>query len=212
MRLKIDKIQELIDSIDYVEKPHTHLFKKNEDGIYTCFWVVDECLYRGQAIVDNIIPFYINNVRNTQLYNLLPYDSIKDETQGLFLGIPFYKVHHADAVYNKWYSDTLNQLKEYQSELDRKSKLGFFEDDIPYLEGKIEQLANSIDNRDLKKQKIWNQYTIIANNFESAQQEKINKANKYKQAYIDRDALLQNFCALFLKIHSIHSSLNVLQR
>ncbi len=225
MRLKIDRIQELIDSIDYVEKPNTPLFKKDEDGIYTWFWYVDECLYRGQAIVDNIIPFYINNVRNTQLYNLLPYDSIKDRTRGLFLGIPFYKVRHADTVYNEWYSETLNRLKEYQSELDcipkrikevegqiryygnyssssysaknyvyYKSELNDLERRIPYLEEKIEELANSIDNRDLKKQKIWDQYTIIASNFNSIQQEKIDKANKYKQSYIDNNAVAEFLC------------------
>ena len=73
MRLKIDKIQELKDSIDYVEIPYTPFFEKNEDGIYTWFRrYMDECLYRCQAIVDNIIPFYVNNVCNTQLYNLLP--------------------------------------------------------------------------------------------------------------------------------------------
>ncbi len=225
MRLKIDRIQKLIDNIDYVEKPDTPLFKKNEDGIYTELCYMDECLYRGQTIVDNIIPFYINKVHNNtfvNIYYLLPYNSIKDRSWGVFLGIPFYKVRHADAVYNELYSDTLNQLKKYQSELDcipkrikeveelirynhgsnfnamnyvyYTNELKRLERRMPYLEGKIEQLANSIDNGDLQKQKNWDQYTIIAGNFESAQREKINKANKYKQAYIDNDAVAEFLC------------------
>jgi len=142
---------------------------------------------------------------------------------GGYLGIPFYKVTHADTVYNEWYSATLNELKQCQSELDNipkrikeeeeliryygyggnysyenydyhTSKLKCLEERIPYLEEKIEQLANSIDNRDLKRQRIGDQYTIIADNFESAQQEKINKANKYKQAYIERDAVAEFLC------------------
>ena len=121
MGLTIDRIQELIDSIDYVKKPYTPLFKKNEDGIYTMFWYVDECLYRGQAIVDNIIPFYINNVRNTQLYNLLPYDSIKDETWGLYLGIPYYKVITiSDKVCEKWLSSRLEDLRDIQNKIERE--------------------------------------------------------------------------------------------
>ncbi len=217
MRLKIDKIQELIDSIDYVEKPYEHLFNKNEDGIYTGFWNVDECLYRGQAIIDNIIPFYINNVHNTQLYNLLPYDSIKDKTWGLYLGIPYYKVNTIDKVCEYWVSSRLRDLRYIQDEIEREKKnIKKYQHEIYKLESSqcefyvtspdtyrrwIKESQNRITELEVKAnesedyiQENINKYNKIANQFESAQQEKINKANKYKQAYIDCDAVAEFLC------------------
>jgi len=88
MRLKIDKIQEVIDNIDYAEKPREQLFSKNEDGIYT--WIGcrnEEWLYKAQKIVDNIILYYLNNVLDKTLvefFDFQPYDDIADGTWGLF--------------------------------------------------------------------------------------------------------------------------------
>ena len=227
MKLKIDKIQELIDGIDYVEKPRTHLLSKDEDGAYS--WISrnsDECLYQAQAIVNNIISYHINNIHNRtflKLYTHQAYDDITDKSWGLYLDIPFFKVSHADVVYNDWYSDTREELSKLSSELDSVhrriqeekgliehygygnnyssqnyeyhiSKLEWLEKRIPYLEKTIKPLSNSINDKDSKKEIIWNQYKRIAGDFEYAQQEKINEAQKHRQSYIENDAVSEFLC------------------
>ena len=90
MKLKITGIQELIDNIDYPEKPSEYNFEGYKYRLYE-----QKDSFLSQEIADSIIPFYLKNVCNktfSEYYKVLPYDCLQEKTYGFYLGIPYYKV------------------------------------------------------------------------------------------------------------------------
>lgn len=210
MRLKIEKIQKLTKDILYGDRIFDRdLFLKGENDIYT--WInpnIDLVLYQTQAIVDNIIPNYLNSVHNQSfenLYEFQPYDSIEDKRYGLHLGIAFYKLPHAEIIFNEWFSDNTKSLNRYKSEAARieqevlmLAQWEFIPNSLEakrnYLKGlneRIASLSDTLDGSNCMKQLIFKQYETRANQFESAQQEKIEKANNYRRAYIENHAVAE---------------------
>lgn len=160
MKLKIDKLKELLDRIRKL--PNYREFYdalRLYDGILHCwsfsdvytriYNYLDVASYRAQTIIDNILPYYLNNICDKtfeKLYDFQSYDSIEDGKFGWYLDVPFLKIPHAEIVSDK-------------------------------LDG---------SNR---KRLFFRQYKTISNQFESAQKEKIEKANNYRQSYIENDAV-----------------------
>ena len=225
MKLKIDKIQELIDGIDYPEKPYWRFVNKNEDGLYT--WIGNlssKQFYLAQEIVDNIIPYYFNNVSKKNIENifeLVLYDSLEDRSYGYHLGIPYYKVLSIDTIFDKWLTSHLRDIKYIQDKINTKKEdiaryniealnakpCGYFKPEsyeglIKISEAELLELQEAEkekhnyiqEHTDKYKASIIQKYDIIANQFELAQQEKIDEAQKHKQAYIKNDAVADFVC------------------
>ena len=119
MKLNIDKIQELIDSIDYPMKPdwRQYISFSAKDGRQSHYLRKNENLYRASLIAEDIISFYTNNYQGKtfdEIYRLLLYDTLKDKTLGFYLGIPFYKLSLAEAIYNEWYSTISGNFESSQ--------------------------------------------------------------------------------------------------
>ena len=124
MKLKIDKLKELLDQIHELPNYREFYDTLKERGILYCYCFsdvyirifdhLDDAFYRAQTIIDNILPYYLNNICNKtfeKLYNFQPYDSIEDGESGLYLGIPFFKLPHADMVYDRWHAHEHERLK-----------------------------------------------------------------------------------------------------
>lgn len=261
MKLKIDKLQELLDRIrklpDYPDFYDTlksgwkkiysgfDLYRKGEDGIYTyIYYHLDAAFYLAQTIIDNIIPYYLTNIQTVAtLYDLRHYDTIEDGDSGWYLGIPFFKLPHADMVYSRWHAHEHERLKNdfehdterlteyllniksdlkdktqslYEAEVKFKTasspecrfgwacEMNKYDRTISELKKKIDDATESLNNSkeqykiavtallNSKKQKIFTQqYQTIAKQFESAQQEKIEKHNNYRREYIENYAVAE---------------------
>ncbi len=180
MRLKIDKIQKFIDSINYGDKPdrlRDYISFKPEDGKQTHYLRKAKSLYQASLITEGIISYYINNYQGknfNEIYRPLLYNSLDNKSFGFHLGIPYYKVLSID--------EACEAHSGFSKFVYLKHYIGLSDD------------TNTETISDQYNKLITEQYNIIANKFESAQQEKINKANKYKQAYINRDAVAEFLC------------------
>ena len=211
MKLKIDKIQELIDGIDYIKKPSWFnyvSFSGNGKRLY--YLRKEKNLSIASLIVDNLISCYINNYQGAQfseIYGTLLYDSLESESFGFHLGIPYYKVMPIDEACRTdgWkLSHIKEQIEKYYYNRHNISVSPIAEliDEglitIDAIDDNTKMVDLPIEGEEyvdlLYKELITRQYNIIARQFESAQQEKINEAQKHRQSYIENDAISEFLC------------------
>ena len=133
MKLKIIDIQELIDKIDYPERPSEYNFEGYKYRLYE-----QKDSFLSQEIADSIIPFYLKNVCNktfSRLYKIFPYNSLQEKTYGFYLGIPYYKVDAVEEVCKvkeEALVRELNTLKDEFTDFEHicNRKIGDFETEI----------------------------------------------------------------------------------
>lgn len=209
MKLKIDKIQELIDSIDYPMKPGVfqYIYFSGQGGKRAKYLREAENIYFASLIVDNLISCYINNYQGAQfseIYRPLLYDSLDKESFGFHIGIPYYKVVPIDEAceYSSRYLKEQIEKYYYNRHNISVSPIAELIDEgwitIDTIDDNTKMVNLPIEGKEyldlLYKELITKQYNIIARQFESAQQEKINEAQKHKQAYIENDAVSEFLC------------------
>lgn len=147
--LKINRIRDYMKNIDYVAKGSIYQY--------------DDSYVLAQNISNNIIPYYLGNIYGRtleEIYYIKDYDSLKNNTYGFHLGIPYYKY---------WKGDNITTIDRYRF---------------------LRKTASSAEEREHYKQKIDEiecKYRTISETFNKEQQKKVEKALLLKKHYEDSE-------------------------